>query len=47
MEMKGKLSLEELQYLYEAGIIDIVIVGFIDYYGCFMGKCFIIDFFLE
>lgn len=45
--VRGMLTLEELQQQVEAGAIDTVVVAFTDLYGRFMGKRFDAEFFVQ
>jgi len=45
--VRGMLTLEELQQQVEAGSIDTVVVAFTDLYGRFMGKRFDAEFFVQ
>ena len=45
--IKGMLSLEELEELVKREEIDTVLMVFTDLYGRFMGKRYDADFFLE
>lgn len=45
--MPGMLTLDELDHLVQAGVIDTVLVQFTDHHGRFMGKRFDAEFFVD
>ena len=47
MDLRGKLSIEDLKKNVESGGIETIIVAFTDHYGRLMGKRYDAEFFLE
>lgn len=47
MQLKGKLTVQELKKMVKAATIETIVVAFTDHYGRMMGKRFDAEFFLE